>query len=155
MKCDVAGEVESINYSINGLLVNILRISDMENSTKSTEEILSEVTNHKYVSESGPILEFVRQLTREGKLVEVSEFVQSYINKVPKSEYFVLSRLPAIILNSYICGKSQVTYDQFIKWSESDKLWTEEIKDSISSADKFVTTISNILVRVSNSKNSI
>ncbi len=115
---------------------------------KSYEEILSDVTSHKYVNESGPILEFVRQLAAEGRIGDVSECILAYVERVPPSKTFILSSLPAIILNSYIYPKTQVTFERFIKWSEENNDWADQIKDSALSAEKLAMTVSNILVSI-------
>ncbi len=115
---------------------------------KSYDEILNDVTSHKYVSESGPILEFVRQLAGDGSIGDVSEFIQAYVERVPSSEKFILSSLPAIILDSYIYPKTQVTFERFIKWSEENSDWADQIKNSALNAEKLAEIVSNILVSI-------
>ncbi len=115
---------------------------------KSYEEIMNDVISHKYVSESGPILEFIRQLASEGRLSEVSASVEAYTTKVPASKAFIASSLPAIILNSYIYHNTQATYKNFENWLLSDGTWAEEIRSSAFNSGQFVAAISNILARI-------
>lgn len=115
---------------------------------KSYEEILSDVTSHKYVSESGPILEFVRQLAGNGSIGDISDFIRAYVERVPSSKNFILSSLPAIILNSYIYPKTQVTFEKFIKWSEENSDWADQIKASALNSEKLALAVSNILVSI-------
>ncbi len=114
----------------------------------SYEEKLNEVTSHTYVTDSGPILEFIRLLAVDGELGNISIFTQEYIKKVPSSKSYIISSLPAIILNSYICNHVQICFDEFLEWSASDSTWANEIQNSALDSNKFVDVISNILTRI-------
>jgi hypothetical protein len=110
-------------------------------STLLEDSRLADALRHtgspRYVVRSGPILELMSDLAKEGDLVGVSEAYLAYIAKVPSDRRFVADRVPAKILNQYIYLHRQGSVRAVTKWIARTPGWADRIKEVLEDPERF------------------
>ena len=77
---------------------------------------------------SSAFLELLGQFAREEKIAEIANACEIYFQTYRRARPYVASRLPAIILNSYMLLTAGVDSSKFLSWADENPDWADRIK---------------------------
>ena len=98
------------------------------------KEAMGVPSDERWRTPSGAFLGLLRQFAREEKIAEIADACQMYFSEYRRSQNFVASALPAIILNHYHPLTRGVTFKEFLTWSDQNADWSDQIRDHASSS---------------------
>ncbi|MFN4311813.1 MAG: hypothetical protein ACK4FK_14615 [Ferrovibrio sp.] len=88
----------------------------------------------KYGEQSGPFLDLLSELAKEQKFQAIAEAYRLFSSAYPANAKFVVSKIPAKIVNSYLLdGATTPIVHAYTAWSQSasNKDWGERLVDAL------------------------
>jgi hypothetical protein len=114
-----------------------------ETLIRTLDAIISQDSS-AHTTPSGPILTLLTNLAEEGDLKGFSEAFTLFRIANPRNAEFVMSAVPAKILNGYLLGHLGLRSAVFERWEQSNPAWAEDIKRALPQAVLFERTVRNI-----------
>ena len=112
------------------------------------QHIIEDAENNKYAGRAGPLLDVIRMLLGENKISDVAVAINVFTKALPETKQFIISRLPGVILNSYIIYNVNVTIETLMLYTQEVPSWTDEIIKNACKPTELAQAVSNLLVNI-------
>lgn len=120
------------------------------------ERVLEALENQgstKYVTPSGPMLELLSELAKEGHLADMATAFNIFKVAYPSNTELVAKSIAAKILNHYFIPSLGLNgANQWERWQKANGRWGFIIMDSLTT-DHFQSTVEGMLADIKNSAN--
>lgn len=111
---------------------------------KRVLDALRHTGSDQYVVRSGPTLELMSELAKEGHLAGLAELYRAYVNKVPGDRAFVADMVPAKVLNQHVYIYRKGTMQSVIRWIEQTPDWADRIKAALGDPNRFASIVTKM-----------
>lgn len=155
------GDAEQVYQLAANLRARLLNRQDIENlpGVKAMDEairmrVLEAIENQgstKYVTPSGPILDLLSELAKEGHLADMATAFNMFRVAYPSNARFVAGSIAAKVVNHYVIPSLGLNgANQWERWQNANGTWGVKLIDSLPT-DQFQNTVDGMLADIKNS----
>ena len=93
---------------------------------------------------SSPILTLLSDLAREGEIAGISKAFIRFKRAHPIPATYVLSQIPAKVVNQYFYRNLELPIGAIQRWQEMNSSWADAMREQIGDVTRFVAHFENI-----------
>ena len=156
---DDAEQVHELAANLRAKLFNRQGIENLAGVKAMNEAIRMRVLeaienqgSNKYVTPSGPMLELLSELAKEGHLADMATAFNMFKAAYPSNAGLVAESIAAKIVNHYFIPSLGLNgMNQWDRWREANGTWADKLIYSFVTTDQFQSTVDSMLADIKNS----